>query len=182
MPWFLIYDIAWASLVAQTLKNLPAMQGTQPQSLGWEDPLKQEMVTHSSIIAWRIPWTKEPSRLQSMGLQRVGHNQVTNTCIFIAELQNRPPRDISTWYVDYFKLKAMETLRFREITALLNYLEEFVGFSFSPQNRIITSEKFYLNDSICMAEQTSNYPISVLFMVLWMTLMSLRISDPYPIL
>ena len=100
------------------------------------------MVTHSSITAWRIPWTKEPSRLQSMGLQRVGHNQVTNTCIFIAELQNRSPRDISTWYVDYFKLKAMETLRFREITALLNYLEEFVGFPFSPKTELLPARNF----------------------------------------
>ena len=165
-PWFLIYDIAWASLVAQTVKNLPAVQATQPQSLGWEDPLEKEMATHSSIPAWRIPWTEEPGRLQSMGLQRAGHDQVTNTFIFIAELQNRPPRDISTWYVDYFMLKAMETLRFkRNHCPPFNYLEEFVFFFFF-QNRIITREKFYLNDSICMAEQTSNYPISVLFIAL----------------
>ena len=55
------------------LKNLPAMQETQVQSLGWEDPLEKEMGTHSSILAWKIPWTEEPGRLQSMGLQRVGH-------------------------------------------------------------------------------------------------------------
>ena len=57
------------SLVAQTVKNLPAMQGTQVQSLGQEDPLEKDMATHSSILAWRIPWTKEPGRLQSMGSQ-----------------------------------------------------------------------------------------------------------------
>ena len=51
-----------------------AMQETQVQSLGWEDPLEKEMATHSSILAWRIPWTEEPGRLQSMGSQRVGHN------------------------------------------------------------------------------------------------------------
>ena len=57
-------------LVAQTVKSLPEMQETQVQSLGWEDPLKKEMATHSSILAWRIPWTKEPDGLQSMGSQR----------------------------------------------------------------------------------------------------------------
>ena len=55
-----------ASLVAQLVKNLPAMQETQVQFLGQEDPLEKEMATHSSILAWRIPWTEEPGRLQSM--------------------------------------------------------------------------------------------------------------------
>ena len=56
------------------VKNLPALQETQVQSLGQEDPLEEEMATHSSILAWRIPWTEEPGGLQSMGLQRVGHD------------------------------------------------------------------------------------------------------------
>jgi len=55
--------------VAQTVKNLPAVQETGVQSLGQEDPLEKEIATHSSILAWRIPWTEEPSRPQSMGLQ-----------------------------------------------------------------------------------------------------------------
>ena len=55
------------------VKNLPAVQETQVQSLGMEDPLEKEMATHSSIFAWRIPWTEEPGRLQSMGSQKVGH-------------------------------------------------------------------------------------------------------------
>ena len=59
--------------MAQIVKNLPAMQETQVQSLGWEDPLEAVMATHSSILAWRIQWTEEPGRLQSMGLQRVRH-------------------------------------------------------------------------------------------------------------
>ena len=58
-----------ASLVAQLVKNLPAMQETQVQSLGWEDPLEEKMATHSSILAWVIPWTEESGGLQSMGLQ-----------------------------------------------------------------------------------------------------------------
>ena len=60
--------------MAQTVKSLSTMQETQVQSLGWEDPLEKEMAIHSSTIAWKIPWTEEPGRLQSMGLQRVGHD------------------------------------------------------------------------------------------------------------
>ena len=72
----------WASLLVQMVKNLPAMQGIQVQSLGWEDPLEKGMATHSSILAWRIPWTEEPGGLQSMGSQRVGHNCAINTFLF----------------------------------------------------------------------------------------------------
>ena len=57
----------WASLVAQMLKNLPAIQETRVRSLGWEAPLEKGMTTHSSILAWRMPWTEEPGGLQSMG-------------------------------------------------------------------------------------------------------------------
>ena len=57
------FQYSWASLVAQTVKNLPAMQDTWVPSLGWEDPLEEGMATHSSILAWRIPWTKEPGGL-----------------------------------------------------------------------------------------------------------------------
>ena len=62
------------SLVTQTVKHLPAMRETQVRSLGREDPLEKEMATHSSTLAWKIPWTEEPGRLQSMGLQRVRHD------------------------------------------------------------------------------------------------------------
>ena len=68
----------WASLVAQTVKNPPAMKETQVRSLGQEDPLVKEMATHSSILAWRIPWIEEPGGLQSMGSQRVGHDLATS--------------------------------------------------------------------------------------------------------
>ena len=61
-------------MVAQMLKNLPAMLETQVQSLGQEDPLEKGMATHSSILAWRIPRTEEPGGLQSMGSQRIGHD------------------------------------------------------------------------------------------------------------
>ena len=70
----LLGSIVFSSLVVEMVKNLPAMQETQVQSLGWEDPLEKGMTTHSSILAWRIPWTEKPDGLQFMGLQRVGHD------------------------------------------------------------------------------------------------------------
>ena len=63
-----------ASIVAQLVKSLPAVQETQVRSLGWEDPLEKEMATHSSILAWKISWTEEPGGLQSVGSRRVGHD------------------------------------------------------------------------------------------------------------
>ena len=66
--------VYWASLIAQLVKNLPAVQETRVQFLGKEDPLEEEMATHSSILAWRIPWAEEPGRLQSMGSQELGMN------------------------------------------------------------------------------------------------------------
>ena len=71
-----------ASLVTQTVKNLPAMQDTWVWSLGREGPLEKRTATHSSILAWRIPWTEESVRLQSMKLQRVRHDWETNTFTF----------------------------------------------------------------------------------------------------
>ena len=62
------------SLVAQTVKRLSIMRETWVRSLGWEDPLEKEMASHSRTIAWKMPWMEEPGRLQSMGLQRVGHD------------------------------------------------------------------------------------------------------------
>ena len=69
---------AQTSLVAQTVKRLSTMRETQVWSLGWEDPLEKEMAIHSSSIAWKIPWTEELGRLQSMGLERVGHDWATS--------------------------------------------------------------------------------------------------------
>ena len=69
-----MYMLVLASLEAQMVKNLPAMQEMWVRSLGWEDPLEKGMATHSSIPAWVIPWTEEPGGLQSMGSQRVGHD------------------------------------------------------------------------------------------------------------
>ena len=82
LPYNEIYS--WQSLsshplVAQLVKNLPAVQKARVWSLGWEDTLEKEMATHSSILAWKISWTEEPGGLQSTGSQRVGHDWATNT-------------------------------------------------------------------------------------------------------
>ena len=68
--------------MAQRLKRLPVMQETQVQFLGGEDPLEKKVATHSSILAWRIPWTEEPGGLQSTGSQRVGHDRATSLSLF----------------------------------------------------------------------------------------------------
>ena len=68
--------------MAQTVKRLPTMWETWVQSLGREDPLEKEMANHSSTLAWKIPWTEEPGRLQSMGSQRVGHYRATSLSLF----------------------------------------------------------------------------------------------------
>ena len=81
LPWWL----RW-------LKSLPAMQKTWVPSLGWEGPLEKGLATHSSILAWRIPWTKEPGGLESMGSQRVRHNWTSNTlCFHKSEAQGKGP-------------------------------------------------------------------------------------------
>ena len=64
----------WASLVAQRVERLPTMRETWVRSLGWEEPLEKAVATHSSTLAWKTPWIDKPGRLQSMGLQRVGHD------------------------------------------------------------------------------------------------------------
>ena len=69
-----LWEVLWASVMTQMVKDLPAMWETRLQSLGWEAPLEKEMAVHSSTTAWKIPWTEEPGRLQSVGLQRVGHD------------------------------------------------------------------------------------------------------------
>ena len=89
--------------VVQTVKNLPAMQETGVWFLDQADLLEKGMVTHSSILAWRIPWTEEPCRLQSIGLHWVGHNWTTFTIIF---LQNSIEyRESQYWWAEWMKLE-----------------------------------------------------------------------------
>ena len=77
------YSWIQASLVAQTVKHLSAVWETKFRSLGWEDPLEKEVATHSSPLAWKIPWTEEPNRLQPVGSQRVRHDWVTSLFFFL---------------------------------------------------------------------------------------------------
>ena len=103
--WGGVDHATWqASLVAQTVKCLSTMRETWVRSLGQEDPLEKEMAIHSSTIAWKIPWTEELGRLQSMGWSRVGHNLVTSFSLSFSFhqllLETRRPL-ASTWeYLD----------------------------------------------------------------------------------
>ena len=90
--FFFFFQSYWAA-VTQTVNNLPAMQETWVWSLGWEDPLEKEMAIHSSILAWKIPWTEEPGGLQSVGSPRVGH-WMTNTFTFSPFIQ---PLEMDIW-------------------------------------------------------------------------------------
>ena len=86
----------YASLVAQTVKRLPAMRETWVWSLSQEDPLEKEMATHPSTLAWKIPWTEEPGRLQSMGSQRVGHDWETS--LSFVSLLSPSPVVSTSWF------------------------------------------------------------------------------------
>ena len=83
----LTYKIKRASLVAQTVKSLPVVHETRVWSLGQHDPLEKKMATHSSILAWKIPWVEEFGRLQSMGSQRVRHNWVTSLSLSLYKIK-----------------------------------------------------------------------------------------------
>ena len=76
-----VFTLTWSSLVTQMVKNLPAVQESRIRSPDWDDSLEKEIAIHSSILAWKISWTEEPGRLQSMGSQRGGHDWATNTTL-----------------------------------------------------------------------------------------------------
>ena len=98
---FSLFSRSWAlggaSLVAQTVKNLPVIQVTRVRSLGREDPLEKGMVTHSSILAWRVPWTEEPGGLPSTASQRVRHSGATNTFTSLPSEAGPENGDVSQW-------------------------------------------------------------------------------------
>ena len=107
-----------ASLIAQLVNYLPAMQDTRVWFLGQEDPLEKEMATHSGILAWRIPCTEEPDRLQSMGSQRVWHNWATSLSLScIGEGNGKPlqcsclenPRDGGAWWAAIYGVAQSRT-------------------------------------------------------------------------
>ena len=114
-----------ASLVAQTEKRLPAIRETQVRFLGREDPLEKEMATHSSSLAWKVPWTEEPDRLQYMGLQRIGHDWATSLSLIllwkslklIVEVKYAHPRMFSLYYSCFYQL-LKETIALEELWQL----------------------------------------------------------------
>ena len=91
------------SLVAQMVKHLPTMLETQDQTLGREDLLEKEMVTHSSILAWKIPWMEKPGRLQSMGSQRVEHDWVTSLSFFLSVIHGLYCVEVGSFYAHLLK-------------------------------------------------------------------------------
>ena len=104
--WFCLLR---ASLLAQRVKCLPALRDTQVRSLVWEDPLEKEMATHSSILAWRIPWTEEPGRLQSMGSQRVRHEWATSLSFFSFSLSLNSYVAMDKWHSNIHPIVLMWT-------------------------------------------------------------------------
>ena len=110
-----------ASLLAQTVKSLPGMRETWVWSLGWEDPLEKEMATHSSTLAWKIPWTEEPGRLQLTGKQRVRHNWATSLsfscCVACGilvpwpEIKPKSPA-LGAWSLNYWTTREVPPLCF----------------------------------------------------------------------
>ena len=105
-----------ASLVAQAVKRLSTMWETWARSLGWEDPLEKEMAIHSSTIAWKIPRTEEPDRVQSMGSQRVGHDWATSLTYRVDENQSPTTRQSLShhnvgercWSINYYRRAGMQ--------------------------------------------------------------------------
>ena len=120
---------AWViDLVAQMVKHLPAMWETWVWSLGQEDPLEKEMATHSSTLAWKIPWMEEPGRLQSMGLQRVEHDWATS--LWVAEysvfnfrnfIWNWTLPNVHCWYIKIWLIFCLWILYPPTLLNLLNY-------------------------------------------------------------
>ena len=155
MSWFFLLGYLWfpvlTSLVAQTVKCLSTMWATQVQSPGWEDPLEKGIAIHSSTIAWRIPWTEEPGRLQPMGLQRVGHDWGTSLSIFKTFQESQPKGSIKSlpWkmvnqnqgspkrWANYFLSCLWSHLKRTQITSFINcyYLLKTVNSTHSPNTK-----------------------------------------------
>ena len=108
--------------VTQKIKNLLAMQGTRVQSLGQEDPLEKGMAIHSSILAWRIPWTEGPGGLQSVRSQRVGHDWATNTTLLPTPVFL--PEEFQEWTEEPGRLQPMGSQRVRHNWATFTFLLE----------------------------------------------------------
>ena len=122
--------VFWASLVAQMVKNLPAMQETWVRSLGWEDPLEKRTVTLSSILAWRIPWTEEPGRLQSMGCKELDTTEQFSPSLFtvLCRHEEKKRHTLCSWDV------CSLTQQFHSPTAPILYASVLITFTSSSSS------------------------------------------------
>ena len=137
-PYENVLSLAQASsLVAQRLKHLPSMQETLVRSLGREDPLEKEMAIHSSILAWRIPWMEKPSRLQSMGSQRVGHDWVTSPSIITQRVKCHVT-ELDVVHPSYHAVSLPGNLRWEKAQGDWVQAHESASVQFSsvPQSRL----------------------------------------------
>ena len=135
-----------ASLVTQTVKNLSAKQETWVQSLGQEDSLEKGMAIHSSILAWRIPWTEEPGRLQSMGSQRVRYNRATITHSRILWLKNQV----------FYRTCGLP------LTWPLHLILSSKHYAFHSSFRVFLRDQWLLLQSQCSSPPLSLWPLSAL--------------------
>ena len=120
-----------ASTVAQMVKNLPAMQETQVQSLHWEGPLKKQMIIHSNILVWRTPWTEEPGGLRCRRSQRVKHDWATNTFTFIMCTSLKCPKSFSSLLGDSTGNSFLKLLvNFHVSFHTISYADFYIGSSF----------------------------------------------------
>ena len=161
-----LYCLGWASLLAQTVKNLPAMQETQVWSLRWEDLPEKRMATHSSILAWRIPWTEEQDGLQSMVLQRVGQDWVTNTLTFTVLFS------LLTFPDDYFHFSLLRPLMPLSPSLLSATRWKLIGTITITSVHVVQSQSLSsctrshptLLNLLYIGQETTDYPFSFLYL------------------
>ena len=121
-----LYSLYWASWVAQRLKHLPAMRETWVRSLGREDTLEKEMATHSSILAWKSPWTEEPGRLHPTGSQRDGPDWVTSLSLSFSILIFKKP--LFSWWLIRHSISRPEVLNSRRVWPPRNIWQNVLTF------------------------------------------------------
>ena len=145
--------------MALTVKNLPAMQEIEIWSLGQEDPLEMGMAAHFSILAWRIPWIEEPGRLEPMGLQRVGHNWVTNTFTFTGHLKLLDEGPISRIELSSeISAKNMGSMWWGNLAGLGYQRSLCLTASVWPNKHLFTQHLlFYSNHNSVVLAQKQNY-------------------------
>ena len=138
-----------ASLVAQWVNSLPTMQESRVQSLGWEDPLEKEMAIHSSILAWKIPWTEDAGGLQSMGPQRSRHNWVPNTFTSLSNSELNIRYLCNPWPSFNLKCHELQAVLGNEPKITVSVSPpHFTRYTSSCQNLLYISIKHYQNNML----------------------------------